>query len=95
VRTTSKVTKRQIASLSAKPTKPSWLKLAIRDALNDKPMSLERERRMCAALGIRPRYRTRYWRPCLPASLTPEQRAQVVELAATLAGPVPGMKGGV
>ena len=35
------------------------------------------------------RYRTRYWRPCLPASLTPEQRAQVVELAATLVGPVP------
>jgi len=52
-------------------------------------MSLERERRMCAALGIRPRYRTRYWRPCLPASLTPEQRAQVAELAATLAGSVP------
>jgi len=37
----------------------------------------------------RPRYRARYWRPCLPASLTPEQRAQVVELAATLAGSVP------
>ncbi len=35
------------------------------------------------------RLRRRYWRPCLPASLTPEQRAQVVELAATLAGSVP------
>ena len=89
MRTATQATKRRIARLGAKPTKPAWLKLAIRDALNDKPMSLERERRMCAALGIRPRYRTRYWRPCLPASLTPEQRAQVVELAATLAGSVP------
>ena len=39
-----------------------------------------------------PKRRRRYWRPCLPASLTPEQRAQVVELAATLAGPVPEVR---
>lgn len=31
-----------------------------------------------------PRYRTRYWRPCLPATLTPEQRAQVVAYAKEL-----------
>ena len=51
-RTTSTATKVKIASLSAKPTKPAWLKLALHDAIHDKPMSLERERRMCAALGI-------------------------------------------
>ena len=51
-RTTSPATKAQIASLSTKPTKPAWLKLALHDAIHDKPMSLERERRMCAALGI-------------------------------------------
>lgn len=27
-----------------------------------------------------------YWRPCLPVTLTPEQRAQVVDYAAQLAG---------
>jgi hypothetical protein len=52
MRTTTEATKAAIASLSAKPTKPAWLKLALYDALRDKPMSLQRERRMCAALGI-------------------------------------------
>jgi len=51
-RTTSPTTKVVIASLSQKPTKPTWLKLALHDALHNKPMSLERERRMCEALGI-------------------------------------------
>jgi len=30
------------------------------------------------------RKRRNYWRPCLPAALTPQQRAQVLEFAATL-----------
>lgn len=30
------------------------------------------------------RQRRAYWRPCLPAALTPQQRAQVLELAAML-----------
>lgn len=41
-----------------------------------------------------PRTRRSYCRLCLPASLTPEQRAAVKEYAAQLAGPVPGMEGG-
>lgn len=32
------------------------------------------------------RQRRAYWRPCLPAALTPQQRAQVLELAALLQG---------
>ena len=52
MRTATTSTTQQIATLSAKPTKPAWLKLALHDALHDKPMSLSRERRMCAALGI-------------------------------------------
>jgi hypothetical protein len=36
------------------------------------------------------RPRRRYFRPCLPASLTPEQRRLVVAYAVELAGPVPG-----
>jgi hypothetical protein len=41
------------------------------------------------------RQRRNYWRPCLPASLTREQRAQVVAMAASLelAGRVPGVEG--
>ncbi len=34
------------------------------------------------------RQRRAYWRPCLPAKLTPQQRAQVLEFAATLEGGV-------
>jgi hypothetical protein len=46
-------------------------------------MSLERERRVCAALGIDPPTpRRRYWRPCLPAEFTPQQRARVLEFVA-------------
>jgi len=41
------------------------------------------------------RQRRNYWRPCLPATLTREQRAQVVAMAASLelAGRVPGVEG--
>lgn len=139
-RRATEATKAQIAALGAKPAKPAWLKLAIRDALHDKPMSTERERRMCVALGIdappneyavpecpgcggaphvandgcnghpvaavvvlapgetvrRPgqsRQRRRYWRPCLSADLAPQQREQVLEFAAQLAGLEPGTKG--
>ena len=43
-----------IARLDSLPTKPTWLKLALSDVRNGKPMSLKRERRMCEALGIDP-----------------------------------------
>lgn len=53
-RTANHTTILLIAALEQKPTSPSWLKLAIHDALHGKPMSVEREQRMCAALGIYP-----------------------------------------
>ena len=40
------------------------------------------------------RQRTRYWRPCLPVTLTPQQREMVENYAATLAGRT-DQKGGV
>ena len=43
-----------IARFDSLPTKPTWLKLALSDVRNGKPMSLKRERRMCEALGIDP-----------------------------------------
>ena len=54
-----------IARLDSLPTKPTWLKLALSDVRNGKPMSLKRERRMCEALGIDPPQRKRYYRPCV------------------------------
>lgn len=54
------------------------------DAIHEHPMSLDRERRLLKALGIDAPKRKRYWRPCLPATLTTEQRAQVVALARLL-----------
>jgi hypothetical protein len=77
-------TANKIARLDKLPTKPTWLKLALADVRNGKPMSAERERRMCDALGIEAPTRKPYWRPCLPATLTTEQRAQVVALAQLL-----------
>lgn len=52
MRTTTQPTLAKIAALGEKPTKPAWLRAALNDALLGKPMSLERERHMCAALGI-------------------------------------------
>ena len=69
-RTTSTATKAQIASLSTKPTKPAWLKLAIYDALHDKPMSLAREHRMCTALFIERPTRPAVRRPWMGAELS-------------------------
>ena len=33
-----------------------------------------------------PRYRARYWRPCMPATLTPKQKAKLMEMAKILEG---------
>ena len=72
MRTATEATKRRIERLGAKPTKPAWLKLAIYDALNDKPMSLARERRMCTALTIEYPTRPVVRRPWMGAELTAE-----------------------
>ena len=84
MRTCSTATIAKIVHLDKLPTKPAWLHLAIWDAQNYRGMSAERERRMCEALGIDVPKRKPYWRPCLPATLTTEQRAQVVALARLL-----------
>jgi hypothetical protein len=63
------------------------------DAAMGRPMSLERERRVCAALGIAPPVpRRRYCRLCLPATLTQEQRQQVRAYALEIAGLVPAQE---
>lgn len=86
-RTCTDATRRQIKALDDFPMgKGRWLNAALSDCYHGKPMSIERERRMCEALGIDAPQRKPYWRPCLPATLTTEQRAQVVALAQALEG---------
>ena len=93
-RTATDATKAQIAALGGSNGYPPWLRTAMCDATTGRPMSLERERRVCAALGIDPPApRRRYCRPCLPATLTTEQRAKVRAYALDLAGPVPALEG--
>lgn len=81
MRTCSAATIEDLNALDAAPLTPSWLRLAVYDALSRKPMSANRERRMRIALGLAPSHRKRYWRPCLPATLTQEQRAQIMAIA--------------
>ena len=83
-RTCTDATKRKIARMGYFRTRPAWLRAAVNDALSDKPMSLRRERKMRIALGFEPPQRPRYWRPCLPMTLTPEQRKEVVRFAQAL-----------
>ena len=49
-------------------------------ALHNRPMSLKRERRMCAALGLEPITRKRYWRPCLPVNLSADQKRRIMKI---------------
>jgi hypothetical protein len=89
-RTATDATKAQIAALGNSNGHPPWLRAAMHDAATGRPMSLERERRVCAALGIDPPApRRRYCRLCLPVTLTQEQRAQVREFALILTEAIP------
>ena len=60
--------------------RPGWLVTALWDALHNRPMSLKRERRMCAALGLEPITRKRYWRPCLPVNLSADQKRRIMKI---------------
>ncbi len=81
MRTCSTATIEDLNALDAAPLTPSWLRLAVYDALSRKPMSANRERRMRIALGLAPSHRPRYWRPCLPATLTDDQKARIWKIA--------------
>ena len=54
MRTASTSTVSQIAALSDKQPRATWLRAAIHDALSGKPMSAARERSLCLALDIQP-----------------------------------------
>ena len=85
MRTCNLSTRRKIEAHSDFPyfrDYPKWLQVAIWDSLNDRSVSLHRERRICDALGIEPPTpRKRYYRPCLPTTLTDDQKRRIMEVA--------------
>ena len=52
MRTCTDATKREIVAQRHFGPLPAWLLTACHDAIHGKPMSLDRERKMCKALGI-------------------------------------------
>lgn len=84
-RTATDATKAQIAALGNSNGHPPWLRAAMHDAAMGRPMSLERERRVCAALGIAPPVpRRRYYRPCLPVDLGEQVKLWNIDVEALL-----------
>lgn len=44
-------------------------------------VSAPMENKVRVALGLAPSHRKRYWRPCLPATLTDDQKARIWKIA--------------
>lgn len=65
---------------------PAWLRAAISDSLNGHAVSLDREDRMCKALGIASpkRDRRRFYRPCLSVELGEAIREDRIDLESLL-----------
>lgn len=65
---------------------PAWLRAAISDSMNGRAVSLEREDRMCKALGIASPKRAprRFYRPCLSVELGEAIREDRIDVESTL-----------
>lgn len=72
MRTCSKTTKAKLSKIP-RIFPNEQTRVAYYDAMNDKPMSATRERRLLVALGIAKPPR-RFYRPCLPVELGEELR---------------------
>ena len=66
--------------------RPAWLRAAISDSMNGHAISLEREDRMCKALGIASPKRAprRFYRPCLSVELGEAIREDRIDVESTL-----------
>jgi beta-galactosidase GanA len=69
MRTCSKETKAKLMHRSAPPLHPGWVLSAYWDALNDRPMSVNREKKLREAMGLNSRPARRFYRPCLSVEL--------------------------
>jgi beta-galactosidase GanA len=71
MRTCSNETKAKLMRRNAPPLHPGWVLSAYWDALNNKPMSVNREKKLCEAMGLNkpPRASRRFYRPCLSVEL--------------------------
>lgn len=70
-RTCTDATRAKCAVLEPHKGRADWLRIAISDCVNGRPVSLAREDRMCRALGIPSpkRQPRRFYRPCLSVEL--------------------------
>lgn len=76
----------KLVEMKRKANHPAWLRAAISDSLNGHAVSLEREDRMCKALGIASPKRAprRFYRPCLSVELGEAIREDRLDLESLL-----------
>ena len=74
MRTCSKETKAQLMRKGAPSLSKGWVRVAYWDAINNRPMSLKREKELREAMGLSNRPPRRFYRPCLPVELGEELR---------------------
>ena len=86
MRTCTIATLDKLARLRPSEDRPAWLRAAISDSLNGHAVSLDREDRMCKALGIASpkRDRRRFYRPCLSVELGEAIREDRIDLESLL-----------
>lgn len=86
MRTCSNETKAKLMRRSAPPLHPAWVLTAYWDALNNRPMSVNREKKLCEAMGLNkpPRASRRFYRPCLSVELGEALQGTGIDIEATL-----------
>lgn len=84
MRTCSKTTKAQLMRKSPPSLSKSWVRVAYWDAVNDRPMSIKREKKLREALGLSSRPPRRFYRPCLPVELGEQVKLHTVDVEAVL-----------
>lgn len=81
-RTCSKATKNRLKRIP-RVFPDTQTRLAYYDAIHDKPLSVKREKRMLAAMGLAKPPR-RFYRPCLPVELGETIKLYGVDVEAVL-----------
>ena len=84
MRTCSKETKAQLMRKSPPSLSKGWVRVAYWDAVNDRPMSIKREKKLREAMGLNSRPPRRFYRPCLSVELGEAIREDRIDLESLL-----------
>ena len=84
MRTCSKETKAQLMRKSPPSLSKGWVRVAYWDAVNDRPMSIKREKKLREAMGLNSRPPRRFYRPCLSVELGEAIREYDIDVEAEL-----------